>query len=166
MAALPCVLDVEASGLGSGSYPIEVGVALPDGAGLCRLVQPRPEWKHWDDRAQALHGIDRDTLRRHGAPAAAVAEELNRALAGGTVYSDAWGNDYSWLNMLFDAAGLLPRFRLESLRTLLDDAQAARWHATREAVARELALTRHRASTDARILQLALQRVRGSDARA
>ena len=30
-ATLPAVLDVEASGFGAGSYPIEVGIAMPDG---------------------------------------------------------------------------------------------------------------------------------------
>ena len=28
----PIVIDVEASGFGKGSYPIEVGVVLPDGS--------------------------------------------------------------------------------------------------------------------------------------
>jgi hypothetical protein len=36
------VIDVEASGFGRGSYPIEVGFVLPDGEAVCTLVRPRP----------------------------------------------------------------------------------------------------------------------------
>ena len=42
-------------------------------------------------------------------------------LAGRTVYCDGWAHDYAWLGLLFEEAGLVPRFKLESVNRLLDD---------------------------------------------
>jgi hypothetical protein len=49
---------------------------------------------------------------------------------------------------------------LRSLRELLTEEQAARWHDVKRRVADELRTTRHRASNDARVLQAAYARVR------
>jgi hypothetical protein len=157
----PCVIDIEASGFGAGSYPIEVGTVLSDGTAYCSLISPEPDWRHWDPGAEAIHGIQRDTLREHGKPAAAVAQALNGLLRGRTVYTDAWYHDYQWLARLFDAADAQPAFRLEDLRKLLDDGAQARWHDTREQVAQALHLTRHRATNDAKVLQQTLLAVLG-----
>jgi hypothetical protein len=35
-----CVLDIEASGFGRHSYPIEIGYARDDGHAWCSLVRP------------------------------------------------------------------------------------------------------------------------------
>lgn len=156
---LPAFIDIEASGFGRGSYPIEVGFV--DGAGqlFCTLVLPEADWSHWDDAAAALHGIERGLLSSHGRPSRWVAEQLNQRLAGQTVYCDGWAQDYPWLARLFEAADCSPSFRLEDLRTLLSEAQAARWHQVVAQVREELSLGRHRASSDAKVLQIALQRV-------
>lgn len=154
----PLVIDVEASGFGVGSYPIEVGVAMSDGKVRCMIIRPEPEWQHWDEKAQALHGIGREVLLEHGSPVRVVAEQLNEWLSGETVYSDAWGNDSSWLALLFDAAGIPQRFKLESLRALLSEQQVSRWHETKEKVAGEIDSPRHRASHDARIIQQTYQK--------
>jgi len=153
---LPCVIDVEASGFGAGSYPIEVGLALPDGRAWCTLIRPAAGWTHWDGRAEALHGITRALLEQHGREVNEVAQELNRQLAGRTVYCDNWAHDYAWLARLFEAAGLRPAYRLQHLRQLLDDERLARFDATRDAVLQRLALGRHRASNDARALQMSV----------
>jgi hypothetical protein len=160
----PACLDIEASGFGRHSYPIEIGYVLADGSAWCTLVRPAPDWDHWDDAAQAVHGITRQAVRRHGRDIAEVAATLNRALRGLTLYCDGWAHDYAWLNRLFDAADLVPAFRLESLRATLDEAQAAAWHATKQAVAAEMNTTRHRASTDARLLQLTWLRLHATAA--
>lgn len=152
-SAPPAFLDVEASGFGRASYPVEIGFVLPDGSSWCTLVRPEPDWTHWDPEAQALHGITRETAERHGRPAIDVARELNRRLRGLTVYSDGWAHDYAWLGRLFDAAGRAPAFRLDHLRSALDEADAARWHDLRQAVSAARPLARHRASSDARLLQ-------------
>jgi hypothetical protein len=55
---------------------------------------------------------------------------------------------------LFDAADQSPNFRLEDLRYVLTPEQEAIWHATKSAVQADLHATRHRASIDAKVLQL------------
>jgi DNA polymerase III epsilon subunit-like protein len=151
-----CVLDIEASGFGRNSYPIEIGWVLPDGRACCTLVRPAPHWTHWDESAAALHGISREKLLRHGRAPAEVAQALNRDLAGRTVYCDGWAHDYTWLGALFEVAGSVPQFRLETINRLLDDAQLARLGAARSGAMAELGLQRHRASNDARALQRAM----------
>ena len=159
--SVPACLDMEASGFGRDSYPIEVGFVLGDGRAWCTLIRPAEDWTHWDPAAEALHGISREAVLRHGRDVDTVAAELNRALAGLTLYCDGWAHDYAWLNRLFDAAGRVPAFRLDSLRSRLDDASADRWHVVRQEVASEMQGLRHRASTDAKVLQLTWQRVCG-----
>lgn len=149
----PAVIDVEASGFGRHSYPVEVGVALPGGETHCLIIRPHPEWQHWDDSAQSLHGIDRRTLLTHGKSLDYVARSLNRWLGGLSVYSDAWGNDSTWLALLFEYAGISQHFQVESLRALMSEAQAAHWHKVKKQVIEEYGYRRHRASQDALILQ-------------
>lgn len=156
---LPLIVDVEASGFGMGSYPIEVGVALPDGTGRCFLLRPEPDWTHWDFQAEGVHQISREQLHDNGLPAREGAELLNRWVGGRTAYSDGWGVDRSWLALMFSSAGVPQQFRLETVRALLTEAQAAAWGDTRRRIAREMNLRRHRASTDARLLQMTYQRV-------
>ena len=69
-------------------------------------------------------------------------------------------NDYAWLALLFEEAASVPRFRLESLRSLLTDEEAARRHAAKDAALIELASGRHRASGIAQVLRNALLRVK------
>jgi hypothetical protein len=156
----PAVIDVEASGFGRDSYPIEVGLALPDGRCWCSLIKPLPPWRHWDASAEQVHQIERATLLDHGRDAVLVARELNRLLRGQTVYSDGWAHDYTWLARLYDAVGETPSFRVDTLRSLLSDEEAAVWHATKQEIANEVRLERHRASSDAKLLQLTLLQVR------
>jgi hypothetical protein len=160
MPAAPAVLDVEASGFGRHSYPIEVGFVLPNGQVFCSLIRPEPQWLHWDPDAERIHHISRDSLLRRGRPASEVAHALNEQLRGLTVYSDGWANDYSWLGSLFDVADLSPTFRLENLRALLLEHEADHWHEVKQQVSSERGAQRHRASSDARLLQLTLQRLR------
>lgn len=157
---IPAVIDIEASAFGAGSYPIEVGLVLPCGTPYCSLIKPAADWHRWDASAERAHGIARETLYMHGRSVGEVARALNERLRGRTVYSDAWGNDGSWLALLFDAAGVRQRFRIESLRALMSEDQASVWHPIKQRVAAELPLTRHRASADARILQMTFVRTR------
>ncbi|GAB4036975.1 MAG: hypothetical protein Fur0014_04230 [Rubrivivax sp.] len=154
-----CTLDIEASGFGRHAYPIEVGYVRDDGQAWCTLIRPLPEWTHWDERAAGVHRIDRQTLLRHGRPPAAVAQALNEALAGRTVYCDAWAHDYTWLALLYEAAGLTRAFRLESVHRLLDDGLRAALEPALQQARRADGGQRHRASHDARVLQRALGEV-------
>ncbi|AKH21613.1 hypothetical protein [Sedimenticola thiotaurini] len=156
---LPTIIDIEASGFGRDSYPIEVGVVLPDRHCYCYLIRPATHWTHWDSKAEAVHGISRQLLLEKGVAPKQVAEQLNQLLQGRKVYTDAWGHDISWIGKLFDLTGIIQRFNLESLRGLIDEGQIALWHPTKAAVIAELNLTRHRASTDAMILQETYRRI-------
>ncbi len=158
------MLDIEASGFGPGSYPIEIGWVCGDGRAGCLLVRPAAEWIHWDDQAERLHGITRATLLRHGHAPREVAQRLNDDLAGRTVYCDGWGQDYSWLAVLFESAEMTPAFRLEPAARLLRDAQLAQLDALHRRAFAELGVKRHRASNDARALQQALQWAAGARA--
>ncbi|MSQ50846.1 MAG: hypothetical protein EXR28_03045 [Betaproteobacteria bacterium] len=159
---LPAIIDIEASGFGRGSYPIEVGIVLPDGASYCSLIRPAPRWKHWDESAARLHHITPQILTIHGRPALEVASGLNQRLRNQIVYSDGWANDYSWLGLLFDEVDMIPAFRIENLRMILSDDEAARWHATKEAVLASTHQLRHRASTDASVIQRTVARLRAA----
>ncbi len=149
-------MDIEASGFGRSSYPIEVGYALVDGRTHCTLVRPAAHWTHWDSQAEQVHHIARSTLLSHGRSAQDVAQMLNRDLAGQTVYCDGWAHDYTWLATLFEEAGLSPQFHLESVSRLLDDQRLSRLQQAQQQARTLLGLSRHRASADARALQWAL----------
>lgn len=155
----PIIIDVEASGFGRGSYPIEVGLALADGSRHCYLVIPARNWNHWDDEAEKIHGISREALFSHGRPVQDIAWRLNELLHNRQVYSDAWSHDMSWLGKLYDAANMHQTFRIGDIAELIDEEQRRRWDATKSSVMASLDLQRHRASGDARILQETLRRV-------
>lgn len=161
----PCVIDIEASGFGRNSYPIEIGYVLPDGQARCMLVAPAPGWVHWDESAAQVHGITRAVLCEHGLSAREVAHTLNTDLAGLTAYCDGWAHDYAWLAVLFEAADMSPSFKLETVNRLLGDTQLSHLDDQRRVALAEMGLTRHRASNDARALQLALRRVRAGASR-
>ncbi|AXS81244.1 hypothetical protein [Dechloromonas sp. HYN0024] len=149
---LPVIIDIEASGFGRGSYPVEIGYFAPDGESYCTLILPEPGWTHWDSSAEKVHGITREVLASHGKPAAEVCLALNRSLHGKKVYCDGWAHDYVWLAVMYDAVGLIPSFQLKDLRELLSDCSKSLWHPTRALIETRHAMRRHRASGDARIL--------------
>lgn len=154
-------LSMEGSGRGPGSFPVEVGFVLPDGASYCTLIRPPEHWTDWDAGAERAHRIARETAVAHGRDVAEVASQLNARLAGRLLYCDGVAEARSWLHRLFDATGMRPAFALEDLRVLLSAREAAFWHVVRQQVATERRLQRHRASADAKILQSALARLRG-----
>lgn len=156
----PLIIDVEASGFGGTSYPIEIGLALDDGHKYCTLIQPAPDWTHWDVEAQSVHRIPRDILETYGRPGRAVAETLNELLANRTVYTDGWVVDKPWLTTLFHASRIDMQFRVSPLELILSEAQMARWHREKDEVVASLDLSRHRASHDAWIIQETYRRTR------
>ena len=163
MTTAPIILDIEASGFGRSGYPIEIGYALPDGQTWCSLIRPEPDWTHWDSSAEAVHHISQDLLTIRGRYVREVASLLNQNLGGQIAYSDGWGHDYSWLGRLFDAANMTSNFKLENLRALLSEEEADRWHVVKDQVKQDRGPQRHRASADARLLQLTWQRLKEGD---
>lgn len=155
------VIDFEACSLGSGSYPIEVGVALVPNTDQplhvwSTLIQPHSSWSStaWDARAERIHGIPQLALSEGLSPSATLLK-LNELLKPiGTALCDGGDFDRFWFERLCRAAPLIkPEFQLghiselligdEQMRARLDDA---------------LALTRppHRAGPDAARLCQAL----------
>ena len=55
---------------------------------------------------------------------------------------------------------MTPAFKLDNLRALLTDREAASWAVVKEQVATEMRLQRDRASSDAKLLQQTLVRLR------
>jgi hypothetical protein len=150
----PIIIDIEASGFGRGSYPIEVGFVLESGSTWCSLIKPEQDWQHWDESAETAHQITRETLFQQGKTAYFIAQELNDRLLNKTVYSDGWVHDFIWLSRLYDAANTSVHFKFKDLREILTKNQEAIWHETKAEVMEELNVQRHRASADAKVLQL------------
>lgn len=157
---LPAIIDLEASGFGRGSYPIEVGVKLSDGTVHALLIKPATSWDHWDENAQAIHGISREQLMEQGKTVREVAIFLNDLCRGQTLYSDAWSFDSSWLGRLFDEAEIVQRFKLDTLMRLLTESELARWSDTKDAMAKVLALELHRAANDVQLLSETFKKIK------
>lgn len=156
----PSIIDLEASGFGKGSYPIEIGLALTDGSTHCYLVKPHQTWTHWSEESEQLHKISRETLQTRGRDIIEVADELNQLLQGRTVYSDGWGFDNSWIAQLFEIAQRPQGFKVAQLQALFNEQQYDIWHHTHQQVVEEFNLTRHRASSDAFLIQQTFLRSR------
>lgn len=157
---VPAIIDIEASGFGRGSYPIEVGIVLAERQTYSFLIKPPAHWTHWSEEAQAIHGITRERLNSEGQNPRAVAIQLNELLRGKTLYSDAWGFDSSWLAKLFDEAGLIQRFKIDSINKLLSEEQMERWSEAKDEVWLERGKkNRHRAASDVVVIQETYLRV-------
>ena len=96
-------LDFEASGLTSGSWPIEIGYAWITGSMVevtDLLISPRPDWSlaDWSETAARVHGIPLAALA-HAPDAEYVAAETDR-FAAFDVVSDNPNWDGLWLDRL------------------------------------------------------------------
>lgn len=160
----PFIIDIEASGFGPHSYPIEVGLALKPGTKFCSLIAPAPDWTHWDASAEEVHRVPRDILETYGQPATEVALKLNELLGNATVYSDGWVVDGPWLIQLFSKAGVARQFSISPLEMILSEQQMEVWHEVKKQVIGELELKRHRASFDALVIQETYLRTREATA--
>jgi hypothetical protein len=126
-------IDLEASGLGSASFPTEIGWAFfrEDGfieSGSC-LIRPVARWtiyaNAWSTTAEHLTGITRTMLDRDGLPPGEAAARLLAAVKGRDLYSDQPDFDAHWLAILTDAAGgLVSGFKLGNAARLVDQAGA------------------------------------------
>ena len=152
---LPCFLDFEASSLSHRSYPIEVAYSLENGWVESHLIRPAGQlgWRDWSEQAEAMHGISRDLLVLGGQSPRRVAEQLNRALHGRTVYCDGGEYDRFWLTRLYHAAGLKARFVLADCADLFECYLAPGILDKLARCARAAMHQRHRAALDVGYLQ-------------
>ena len=149
----PTILDIEASGFGSSSYPIEIGLVRGDGLRYWELIKPFDNWTFWHKSAEMVHGISREVLRHNGTNGVHICLELNKLLKGQQVYSDGWVVDSSWLNTLYSRSSVEMEFSLSPLEMIMKESQMKIWHDTKEIVMKEMCLQAHRAINDALIIQ-------------
>lgn len=156
----PVFIDFEASSLDLvASYPIEVGICLPDSSTHSWLIKPFVLWNDWSESAQEIHGICRQQLVEEGVEVYNVVKEMNDLLSG-DVFCDAWTFDSFWMHRLFKAAKIKPTFHLDSISTLLNDEQINQWQDVRQLVISEMGIATHRAANDALILQETWKRLK------
>ncbi len=149
----PSVIDFEASGFGSESYPIEAGIVTSSGERYCSLIRPHDDWQFWDEEAQALHGLSRDLLQRKGKPILDVCCEINAFANNSVLYSDAWVHDKPWLTKLFFYGGVEPEFTLSPIESIASEEQLEIWDEVKKQVFMASNFVRHRASNDAFVIQ-------------
>lgn len=149
----PIILDIEASGFGNGSYPIEVGFAANKSNRYCSLIRPFPHWVHWSEEAERTHGISRQDLAIRGRDPVEVALELNRRLHGMQIYSDGWVVDHPWLMTLFFAVNIEPTFHLSPIELIMTENQIEIWDDVHDEMITCNDMQRHRASIDAWVIQ-------------
>ena len=155
-------IDLEASGLGPKSWPIEVGWGFHGWPARSMLIKPAVNWslEAWEKSAEELHGISPDKLVQGGTPPLEVALVLNAAFANADVYSDAPSFDGFWLYRLYEAAGVRANFRLHSLANLINELTTST-PTELSAKAQQIAPHTHRALEDVKHMQalygLALQ---------
>jgi hypothetical protein len=107
-------IDLEASSLGSNSYPSEIGWAVihEDGSvesGSC-LIRPPAKWKMyenaWNPASARLTGITKSLLDRDGLPPSEALKRFFDSVRDRELFSDEPDYDAYWLQMLADAAAI------------------------------------------------------------
>ncbi|MGF1548660.1 MAG: hypothetical protein ACFCUG_15190 [Thiotrichales bacterium] len=149
----PAIIEIVASGFGSASYPVEIGIVATSGAAYCSLVRPAPDWTQWETPALASFGFTRAILKKYGKSPREVAMDLNSMLRDGCVYSEDASDDQGWLDQLFGRAGIAQRFCIVALDTLLTQHQCAHWRRVKARAEAFAGPQRHRASGEARLVQ-------------
>jgi len=156
-------LDIEASGFGTSSYPIEIAISLADGRTYSKLIRPVWEWKHWDKSAESIHRITLEQLTKYGADVREVCHEINEFCGGLVLYSDAWSHDSRWLMTLFAAARMPMQFQCRAVEMLVDEESMLFWGELKAETAKNLGLVPHRALNDALIIQGVLENILYAD---
>lgn len=154
----PAIIEVTPSCSGPNPFPVEVGVALADGRCHCYLIRPEPGWLADSPRPTPIHGLSDELLLQCGTPIQEVAVQLNRLLRGQGVYSQDWGLATTLISRLYYDARAVQLFLIDSLHQILTPALADEWERMQARVRDELALTRHRASSEALSIQKTLSR--------
>ncbi|ANT62925.1 hypothetical protein AYJ57_20825 (plasmid) [Salipiger sp. CCB-MM3] len=114
-------LDLEASSLMPGSWPIEIGVAsVKDGVVVsdARLIQPHTSWSDdlWSAESEAVHGITLEELEKTGSSIEEVLAWYDTVNIGVAV-SDNPEFDARWLGCLARLTRTPPRVRLVDFDT-------------------------------------------------
>ncbi|MEH6579921.1 MAG: hypothetical protein V7731_22945 [Amphritea sp.] len=154
-------LDLEASGLGPRSYPIEVAwKSTGDNSFDNFLIDPDSavQWDYWDEFAEEMHGICRTELQRKGISVETACKRMNDQLSGKSVLSDAWEFDNFWLTRLYSEAGMQMAFQLQGLEAVLSAGQLIQYRLISKSQ-----LRRHRAMKDVEHILQAIHYVKFFD---
>lgn len=96
------VLDIEASGLEEGSFPIEIAwIGINHDEFDTFFIKPERHWTHWDEQAGSIHGLSRSLITRTGIACYEAVCRLDGNMANQDVYSDAPEWDGYWLDRLY-----------------------------------------------------------------
>jgi len=120
------IMDVEASGLSTDSYPIEVAWQhrFISSRHDSFLIKPVDTWIYWDAYAEHhVHRISRATLQTQGLSVIEAASRLNDALQGQIVYTDAVTHDRQWIKCLFNTSHIEMNFRMHCVYSLVEPAK-------------------------------------------
>ena len=103
------IIDFEASGLHSESYPTEIAWMDPvrDEKATSFLIRPSVKWlnTHWDPEAEAMTSISKTMIVKEGHPIQEVAKNAMEAMTNASVIlTDAPEWDRNWMQGLIDAA--------------------------------------------------------------
>ncbi|WP_293267800.1 hypothetical protein [Neptunomonas sp.] len=142
---LICV-DIEASGLGPRSYPIEIAWKCGiTGESDLFLINPDTgyNWTEWDLSAAGIHGISMDELLAVGVSVNSACDRLNQKLGNRILTSDALDFDYFWMRRLFESAMMKPTFKMQGIDSVLDGGQLIQYRLIAGAQ-----LRKHRAMDD------------------
>lgn len=139
-------MDLEASGLGPRSYPIEVAwKCAATGESDSFLINPESAygWNDWDPVAAEIHGISREELKEEGISVREACKRLNQFLGDREVISDALEFDYFWMRRLFEAGMMKPTFKMQGIDHVLEGEQLIQYRLVASAQVRT-----HRAMND------------------
>lgn len=113
------IIDIEASGFGPDSYPIEIAYSNFNGSfSDSFLINPETAvgWDHWDTSSEAVHGIRKEDLISKGVSVDEAVKRLNNALCGYHALSDNVYFDQDWMTALFNSTPEKPHFSMLSLQ--------------------------------------------------
>lgn len=152
------IIDIEASGLGFDSYPIDIAVLIGSKS-KSWLIKPEPMWNHWDVTAENLHGITREQLDEEGLVAIEVLNKLIEFVdeSNGVLYSDAAYWDADWIDTLFFALKQKRYFHIESIYELLDQQQSIVFDKNKMMLSKSGKYRHHRAEEDVNMILEAYQ---------
>ena len=117
-------MDLEASSLMPGGFPIEIAWFDETGHGEAYVIRPAEIWldedkdhPNWSWQSEQVHGIRLSTLLSEGVPHDVVARRAAEVLASpsAVVCSDGVQFDGGWLERLFQAADVTSSVRLTDI---------------------------------------------------
>lgn len=115
------LIDIEASGFGLKSYPIEIAWRSEDGGFDSFLIIPHEKWTFWSEDAEKnVHHISRDSLYKEGISIEEACKRLNKMLRGKTLYSDNARFDEMWIEDLFhfSTLSIRPSFNIKQINSI------------------------------------------------